>query len=353
MAKKVRVTTFCTETSIGSILQSYALSKYLEEHSYETAVLQEKCDLVERNPKIPSSLKDLLRRIYRIPQKGKIHRAQKKRARFIASHIAVEYYQDENALKQQALKNEDYVYLAGSDQIWHPDRCDPVFFLSFAGNNKRISYAASMGKTEIPLQNKEKISQWLKAFDAISVREKDCVLSLQELTKQEMSTHVDPTFLMSSQSWRELEKPYEVKGPYILLYMLYWDNACKKQIIALKKRTGLPVYAICPDVSRVYADKRLYDVGVEEFLWLVDHAKYVITSSFHGVAFSILFQKQFSAVINPSLSSRIRNVMDVLSVPTVSIEQLDTAKAFPYEEIAANIEKERQRSMEYLIEAIG
>jgi hypothetical protein len=194
--------------------------------------------------------------------------------------------------------------------------------------------------------------KWLHAFDHISVREQECLNALAPLTDKDISVHIDPTFLVDVEVWRGLEKNYKVKGPYILLYMLYWDDSFKKQIIALKKRTGLPVYAVCPDMSRVYADRHLYDVGVEEFLWLVDHAEYVVTSSFHGVAFSILFQKKFAPMINPRMPSRIENVLNVLGVPKVGMEELDSTDHIDYEAVAANIEKEKQRSIAYLKEAI-
>ena len=97
--------------------------------------------------------------------------------------------------------------------------------------------------------------------------------------------------------------------------MLYWDKSCKEKIKRLKKQTGMKVYAIADGLSNVCADAVLYDVGVEEFLWLVDNAKYVITSSFHGTAFAAIFNKKFSTIINPKAPSRIENIMNKLSLP--------------------------------------
>ncbi len=352
MRKKVRILTFCTWTSIGSILQSYALAKTLKNCGYESTVWLEERNSAAHKRK-PRSLKDYLRCIYRTLKSGKIKVSQKKRQDFISKNIDVEYFPHYEAFERRALENSDDIYLAGSDQIWNPDRCDPAFFLDFAKNSKRISYAASMGKTQIRQDKEEQLGKMLRSFDRISVREKDCVSVLRKFTDQEISVHIDPTFLIDTKTWRGLEKERRVKQPYILLYMLYWNNACKSQIKALKKRTGLPVYAICSDVSRVYADKYLFDVGVDEFLWLVDNAEYVVTSSFHGVAFSILFRKKFAAVVNPMLPSRIENILNVLSVPLVSIDELDSTDSFEYDAVYETIQQERQRSIEYLKEAIG
>ena len=256
------------------------------------------------------------------------------------------------AFEQKALENPYDVYLSGSDQVWNPDICSPLFFLEFAKESKRISYAASMGKTELSPEKEKLIQEKLVPFERVSVREQECAEVLQKLTDKDISVHIDPTFLIDIEEWRCLEKSYKVKGPYILLYMLYWNDDCKKQVKKLKKKTGLPVYAICSELSRVYADKRLYDVGVEEFIWLIDHAEYVVTSSFHGVALSTIFEKRFSAVINPAIPSRIEHILRLLGLPRVRIDELDKTDLFDYETVNVKIKKERQRSVEYLQEAI-
>jgi hypothetical protein len=352
MKKHVKILTYCTGSSIGSILQSYALTRTLENMGHESAVWLE-APIPKKRKSVSQFLRNTVRQLYRKPFKKRILSAYRKRTDFIKAHMTTEIFSDYSDLKQRALECQGDVFLSGSDQVWNPDKCSPTFFLDFVEEGKRVSYAASMGKTEIPSEKEPTIEDYLSRFDRISVREQECADALQKLTDHEIAVHVDPTFLQDRQAWKDLEKPYrKVKGPYILLYMLYWDKSCKEQIVALKKRTGLPVYAICPDVSRVYADKHLYDVGVEEFLWLIDHAEYVITSSFHGVALSIQFQKQFAAVVNPGMPSRIANVLNVLQVPHVSIDELDTAPRFDYDKVAQSIEKERNRSIDYLKEAI-
>ena len=135
--------------------------------------------------------------------------------------------------------------------------------------------------------------------------------------------------------------------------MIYWNPSCKEQLQELKRRTGLPVYAVCSSLSRVYADKKLFDVGVEEFLWLIDHAEYVVTSSFHGVAMSTVFGKKFAAVVNPDSPSRIHHLMRTLGIPEVSISELDSAGDFDYSAINDKILQERGRAIQYLKEAIS
>ena len=350
--KKVNVLSFCTWTSIGSVLQAFGLKKALEANGCESnLLLSTEENLFHSNGK--TSLKSLASCVFRLVIQRDRKRAYSKRCDFITQNLDVLPYDCYEDLTCMVLGNQDSIYLVGSDQIWHPDRCYKHFFLEFVHNQKCASYAASMGKTEIPNENLELFRSMLSRLDLISVREVQCKEVLQPLTEKEIGVHIDPTFLIEADTWRQHEKKYQVHEPYILLYMIYWDPDCKEQIKKLKKRTGLPVYAICSGLSRVYADKKLFDVGVEEFLWLVDNAEYVITSSFHGVALSVIFNKKFAAVINPSSPSRIQNLMDVLKIPRVSIDQLDKTDNINYEVVNECAKFERQKGMRYLKKIIN
>ena len=351
MKKSVKIVTYCTWKSIGSILQAYAMTSVLNSLGYDSELLlEEKNRSPERNKS--NGLKALFKHCLEFFIEKKIDIAYKKRTTFINKNINVTYCENPEKLICDFVEDSSCVYLAGSDQIWNPKACNPFYFLDFAKNNRCISYAASMGNTNISQDKISFFKDKLTNFDYISVREKECANIISKLTSKDISVNIDPTFLVNTDVWRTLGKSYNLKGNYILLYMLYWDNSYKEQIIKLKKNTGLPVYAICNGLSNVYADKSLYDVGVDEFIWLIEHAKYVITSSFHGVAFSILFRKKFTPIINPKLPSRIENVLDILGVPYVTVSELDSTTKFNYDSIFKNIERERQKSINYLKEAI-
>ena len=350
--KQLKVLTFCTWTSIGSILQSFGLKKALAENGCESTILLPADENKFHTTKV-RSLKSLLSRAHQVATYRKRRSAYRKRCAFITRELDVTAYEGYSELEQMAQDDAQTCYLAGSDQIWHPDRCDKHFFLEFVRGGKCISYAASMGKTEIPPENLDNFRKLMQRLDRISVREAQCKEALQPLTDKPIDVHIDPTFLLDTQVWRRYEQEYPIRGPYILLYMIYWDPACKAQIRELKQRTGLPVYAVCSALSRVYADKRLFDVGVEEFLWLIDHAEYVITSSFHGAALSTIFNKKFAVVINPATPSRIRNLLQTLGIPEVPIRELDGPERFEYTAIQKQIAQERSKGLLYLKEAIN
>ena len=347
--KSIKIVTYCTCSSIGSVLQSFALKKVLLDMGCESKVLLEHEKKRKRNVLKP---KQLCRDIFKMMLHKKIQAGTKKRNEFICEHMDIVRYGDDQELQAIESCDEANCYLAGSDQIWNPNHCNQVFFLDFVKNKKCVSYAASMGSTVVPDEKKQTFCRLLENFDLISVRERECAEVIHELTGKDASVHIDPTFLLSSDEWRTYEKKYEIKEPYILLYMIYWNDSLKKKVMELKRKTGLKVYTIKNGLSRACGDKILYDVGVDEFLWLIDHAEYVVTSSFHGAAMSAIFNKKFSAVVNPASPSRIENLLRVLSIPRVDINDLDSADNFDYMAINHRISEERTRGTEYLREAL-
>ena len=345
--KEVRVVTYCTWRSLGSIMQTLGLKKALAELDAHSSVWLRDDNDQYRMARI-RSVKGLLRRIYEYMIASKRKSAYRKRVNFIHANVDTEPYADYDELVGKAATDRADLFLAGSDQIWHPDLCDPVFFLDLPVTKKRISYAASMGKTVIEPDKLESFERLLRNFDTVSVREQECADIIGGLVDREVEVHVDPTFLLPADEWRRYETPYKTRKPYILVYMLYWNKSCKEKIKQLKKKTGLPVYAIADSLTSVYADKKLHDVGPEEFLWLIDHAEYVVTSSFHGVALSTILNKKFAAVVNPSAASRIANLMRILSVPQVAVEDLADVPDFDYAAINEAIQREKEKSMQYL-----
>ena len=346
--KSIKIVTYCTCSSIGSVLQAFALKKVLRDMGSESKILLEQEKKRKHNIFKPTQL---CRDMFEIIMHKKINAGMRKRREFISDHMDIVLYRDYEDLNRIVSEDETDCYLAGSDQIWNPLRCDKVFFLDFIKNKRRISYAASMGNTVLPDDKKMNFVRMIKKFDKISVREAECSDIIKELTGIDSDVHIDPTFLVSAEEWRKYEKIYSIDEPYILLYMIYWDKSLKKKVKELQRKTGLKVYTIKNGLSRACGDKFLYDVGITEFLWLVDHAEYVITSSFHGVAMATVFNKKFSAVINPNSPSRIENLLRVLSIPNVEIENLNSAD-FDYQNINQRIIEERKRGLTYLKEAV-
>lgn len=341
---KACISTYCTWMSYGSIFQATGLSRALSSLGCESYILK---DMSETEPLIhlPKSVKQILRLpldCLNITNRAAVRR--KGRA-FIQDNLETKSYQDYERLCGNPPAAD--LYICGSDQIWHPDLMKPVFFLDFVHGAKKSSYAASMGKTDVSDEAKVLYRKYLKEFQSVSVREVECRDILTECTDSPIAVNIDPVFFLSAEDWRHYEKEYPVRQPYILLYTIYRNDALRKQMSQLGKRLGLPVYTIKSGATRDYADKALLNVGPAEFLWLIDHASYVVTSSFHGVALSTIFHKQYSAVIDPSHPSRISGLLDTLNVPRIRIDSLGK-EVIDYTPVDERINVERERGLDFL-----
>ncbi len=243
-------------------------------------------------------------------------------------------------------------FITGSDQVWSAGRgVNPAYFLDFGDEQvRKLSYAASMGKSALTDAQRTQIQGYLKKFKGISVREDTVREILQTCTEKEIETNIDPTFLTSAQAWRAIENPVPgIDKPYILCFMLYrpvWRNEALRQ---LKKKTGKEIILLdTSGLRNIYHDRQIRSAGPKEFLWLIDHADMVVTTSFHGVAFSSIFGKPLYAIPNPQSPERIVNLMKLLGNEGAIVDNLDQ---MPYEYdrnlVNQRIEEERAKSADY------
>lgn len=347
--RKVIISTYCHWTSFGSILQSFALQYLIKRIGAEPATItfasEEQIPLVKRVK--PGLNMETANFLFRIMNKKKLEQGRGRCFQFMDERI-----NRITVASKEQLPNEfpsADIYIAGSDQIWHPALCRRDSFLDYAPmDKKRISYAASMGVLDIPPENEKKFAALLQNFDSISVREEDMISVIQKYIDKPVLQHIDPTFLISASDWRQYENAYDIKKPYILVYALYWDRALNEYLKKIYKKTGYQIVSIQDAIRPIYANKRVIDAGPAEFLWLIDHAQAVVTSSFHGTAFSVIFNKPFYPVLNPNAPSRINSLLKTLHVPTAST--LDVLMDFlpDYKIVNTRIKQETERSTDYL-----
>lgn len=206
------------------------------------------------------------------------------------------------------------LYIAGSDQIWNcivSNGNDPAFYLNFGEKKtKRISYAASFAISEIPIEKRPFIIQYLKALDNISVREATGVKILNELGYQGVQV-LDPVCLLSAEQWLSFagDKPI-IEENYLLVYNLFPGNGnLNVAVKRVARRHSLKVIAINDVAEYPGADKNVSNAGPREFVNLIAYSKYVICDSFHGTAFAIIFNKPIEVYYNKSNSSRISDFL--------------------------------------------
>lgn len=349
--KKMCISTYCEWTSYGSVLQSIGLKKMLDKLGTESFIIKD----------IPAPVfKEILPIILcKNPKKillnflDFLHRKEKKKMykdcmNFLNENIDIMYYNDYETLKKN-FADADY-FMSGSDQVWNPLACKKAFFLDFLGEDKkRLSYGVSMGVTKVPSKNEEEFKRLVREFDEISVREREMVDILSKYTDKEINVHIDPTFLLDKEEWNSYKKKYVLNKPYILVYAIYWNKKLNKELKKLHKNSGYDIVSLCPNgVSVVCSNKTLYDVGVGEFLYLIDNAEAVVSSSFHGVALSLNFNKKVAVVINPDAPSRLSSLLDVLGYLNPKIEDVLNVDETMFDQVNKNIKSEREKSVNYL-----
>lgn len=246
------------------------------------------------------------------------------------------------------------VYFCGSDQIWNPKITDlnPMYFLEFVNNFETIkaSFAASIGENSIDKKYYDKLNKLLKDFDFISVREEKAKEIISEFSNKQVIVIADPVFLLSKDQWLEIATSPKIKEKYILCYFLYQPQYLNNILKKIKRETGYKIITITTELfSKCYYDSLLRDVGPADFIGLIANAEFVVTSSFHGTAFSILLEKQFYAVVSPERGSRILNILNKLDLEDrVISDNIELTKDFiEYGQVNKRVEQLRKQSMDY------
>nr|WP_256527611.1 polysaccharide pyruvyl transferase family protein [Levilactobacillus brevis] len=221
---------------------------------------------------------------------------------------------------QDKINNGYKSFFIGSDQVWNLNGSDfpEFYFLPFVDSKKRNSFAASFGVETIDHQYIEKYKQGIAGLNAISVREMSGKKIVKELTCRECDVLLDPVFLLSVKSWRQLETRPNLSmnhsERYILTYFLgHMARKYRKILYKFAKEQELKIISLNDFTSEEY-----YSVSPNDFLSLIDSASFVLTDSFHGVAFSIIFQRPFMVVDRidkfKSMSTRISSILEAFGL---------------------------------------
>lgn len=205
------------------------------------------------------------------------------------------------------------IYISGSDQVWNPKiSFDRSFYCCFAEkypDSVKAAYAASIGLSEIPQEFYSEFKSRVKKFDYISVREKQAVSILEKMGINSQ-TAPDPTFLLGKEEWSSFSE-HTVKEPYILTYFVSYPKGIEKTVKRFQEQLGLNVVNLMTsEESSGVGDIKIRNAGPKEFLGLFENASFVITSSFHGTAFSLINKKPFVATLYKSTSSRVTELLD-------------------------------------------
>ncbi len=248
-------------------------------------------------------------------------------------------------------------YFVGSDQVWNATWYDrysfikDAYLLTFTEDSKKIAYAASFGVDDVPDKWKPWFKEHLGRFKAISVREEVGKKIVEDLTDKKAEVLIDPTMMLDNEEWRRIEQnPNVVDGKYVLTYFLSPPNS-DAQILCKELGTHY-------NVVNIMDENISSSVGPSEFLWLFDHTDLILTDSFHGSVFSILFDKPFKVFdrqsADVSMNSRISTLLSKFALERKyagsGIE--NDLWEHDYKEAYTVLERERDKAKSFLREAI-
>lgn len=366
MMKKIGICTLFTGYNVGSALQAYATKVILRDFGYRPQVIKMAGSVIGGRDIRPKKIFVLFVRmmlhsndrrsvIKSFTENGKNGMDTRIIEQFDAFYrnrikpITISY----NNLRRSARGPEWQAFICGSDQVWNSSAfyVDPFYYLRFAPRNKRIAYAPSFGRSYIPKYNKKKIAKYLSEIDYLSIRETTGKDIIEEMVHKNAEVCLDPTLLLDRFGWEKaLNFDSKAKGKkYVLCYFLNEPNDNARKVIdRLSRDRSLDVIFI----NKQFGGNTIY-CGPEEFLKYISGAEYIVTDSFHGVAFSINFHKQFFVFdrqyVTEDQSTRIKSLLELVGISNVFEYGGDIDKAkFNYDEIDKRLNAERRKSLDYL-----
>lgn len=303
---KIGIITFHWATNYGAVMQSYALSKYLSSQGHNVQIINYYPKRFKKN--IINALKT--RHISVIPKKLKEILKEKNIMQFRKKHLKLtEYFKSNDELRNAELDFD--CYICGSDQIWNESflrsgerKKTYSYFLDFAKDNKIIaSYAASFGATKYKDDLKADILKYLKRFDFISVRENTGLDILNDIGINNVCVVPDPAMLLKKADYKKLIGNNQRVSDYAFVYMLHNRYSDARDLVKYIKNKGEKIV-------------KCKGIGVEEWLSNIYYAKHIITNSFHGVLFSIIFRKPFTAILidGSGMNDRMMTLLEYLDL---------------------------------------
>lgn len=332
---KVATITYSWAQNWGAVLQAYALTEYLNSVGHEAMLIDYKPfdnKLISTVKSVPDGILDLLT----IPA-SKRRVARYNEFRKNAFRLTEKCNTTEELEK---LNSEFDAFITGSDQVWNVGLgVSKDFYLEFAEpEKKKISYAASFGVSSIPEEHQAETIKGINNIDTISVREESGANIVKQLAGRDAEVVLDPVFLLPPEKWTELEAPLEkIPEKFIFVYPTQVTDTLVSIVRELKNKTGYE--AISP--FYVPGCKTRKDIGPREFVSLVRNAEYVVGSSFHVTAFSVIFGKKLYVVTHSKTGSRTTDLLRRLNMDSCIIDSAEQIKnvGWQYEAVNETLEK--------------
>ena len=355
---KICTLTYSTAENYGALLQAYALKEYLKsEYSAEVDVINYAPKrLTARYDFIPfyvkrgewlssfiNAAKGVLHNFYYI---DKFFARKKKMQKFMVDELQLSGIKVKKAEDMEKLNYD--LYVVGSDQVWNPSithGMDEVFWGKFKRPEKSllVSYAASLGKSELNYSDTE-TKTLFEAFHAISVREKSSYEYVRKYYEGMLTVNIDPVFLVDRSAWEQLAvTPSETD--YVVLF--YTEKDWELIETAQKIANYYGAKLVCLNFSKDKSLNSICQCGPKEMLGYIRDAKCVVTNSFHGCAFSVLFEKKVFWKVHSQFGNRIVDMMKEFEISCKCSDNGQVENEVNWEKVKQIISLKKKETREY------
>lgn len=366
--KKILLCTIVDYNNYGNRLQNYSMQEILKKLGYEVETLRNKHFPSSRKRKLILLLKNksfsyffglLKNKIFSKDQKsGKdilFSKRQENIKCFTKKYIKeTDYsiYSDQGNL----IPVDDYdFFVVGSDQVWNPEHRygSQIDFLRFAPAEKRVAYSPSIGLDQLPLKYEGKYKKWISEIPMVSIREDAGAKIVKELTNRKVPVLLDPTMLLGKEEWKTIFKPSSGKpsGNYLATYFLEGLNKTQLEFVnRVSRKNDLEIVHL---LNYDYPEHYTVDPG--SFIDYINSSELLLTDSFHGVVFSIIFNKPFVVFRRGNMNSRIDTILNRFSLLNRQADLLDFKDLFNinFTDVQAVLKIEQDRSIAFLKDALN
>ncbi|WP_076453806.1 polysaccharide pyruvyl transferase family protein [Zobellia uliginosa] len=378
--KKIGIITILNVNNYGAELQAFALHHKLKLMGFDNEIINY---LYYKNPNykseaasqplIKTSIKNRLKDLalkwldkysaFKYPEIAKIRK--QRFDGFHEKHTAVsKTYHSYSELYNSTLGYDTYI--VGSDQVWNPNNGTNIapYFLTFAPKEaNKVSYASSFGVGSIDGTYYDQYRKWINNLKHISTRESDGVNIIKDITGKDALHVVDPTLLLSKEDWQNIMIPYEHSEPYILFFIFKKNKYAEDLAYRIQKNTGYKIIRVCKNEMPLESDDKIInirDYGPAEFLGLYNSASIVLTTSFHGSIFSLIFEKPFYTITPASKNnnSRQESLMNVVGLQERLLREGDEVNLnkltdIDFEIVKSKLDKQINISVEFLKKSLN
>ena len=256
-------------------------------------------------------------------------------------------------------------FIVGSDQVWNPDWLDEYTTLNFADNDKvKISYAASLGKINLSDKQRAILKQAIDNTNYISLREKENISLVKELTDKPIKWVLDPTLLLDKDHWDMIVSDRLINCEYMFCYFLRGDRPIIDVAVSYAKSRNLKIVTFpylngcLEDGDANFGDYRLYNVSPKDFISLIKYASFIMTDSFHATVFAHIYKKEFIVLSKNGneMGCRMSSLTEIFGTENrylndyrlLTFEYLQSLDSLPYKVDCEKYLKLKEESLSFL-----